>query len=89
MAIYLGNLTVEQMEKRLGIQLSDPDRKELKDSHQEKASNIAADKWHCFDIPFTIACGSYAFAKKLNEMLTPYASQMKCQLVIGVDKGGN
>ena len=85
MGIYLGNLTVEQIEHRLGIVFSEEERSELKSARQEKASNIAADKWHCFDIPFMIVCGSYAFSERLKEILTPYASKMTGSISVGVD----
>lgn len=88
MAIYLGNLTVEQIEERLGIQFSDSEKEELGAARQENASNIAAGKWHCFDIPFMIACGSYDFAERVKEILTPYVNDMKCPISVGVDEGG-
>ena len=85
MSIYLGNLTIEQIERRLGIEFSEAERGELKSTRQENASNISSDKWHCFDIPFMIVCGSYAFAERLKEILTPYASKMKGSISVGVD----
>lgn len=85
MGIYLGNLTVEQIEERLGIVFSEEERSELKSSRQANASNIAADKWHCFDIPFMIVCGSYAVAERLKEILTPYASKMTDSIRVVVD----
>lgn len=85
MSIFLGNLTVEQIEQRLGIEFSETERNELKSTRQENASNIPADKWHCFDIPFMMVCGSYEFAERLKEILTPYASKMKGSFSVGVD----
>jgi len=83
MNIYLGNLSVEQIEQRLGIELTENNRKELRSSRQEKASGIESNKWHCFDIPFTIVCGGKHFAEKLTKMLTPYADKMNCPIEIG------
>jgi len=54
MGIRLGNLSVEQIEKRLGIELSEDDRKLLKDTRQEPVNDVPIEhgKWHCFDLPF-------------------------------------
>lgn len=87
MSIYLGNLTVEQIEKRLGIEFSESERKELNETRENKANNIPIGKWHCFDIPFTIACGGYDFAERIKEILTSYVNGMKGQIGICVDEG--
>ena len=84
--MMLGNFTVEQMEERLGITLVDDDREFFKQSRQEKVANIANDKWHCFDIPFIIVCGSMKMAIKVRDILQPYEKQMKCKIDIGVDE---
>lgn len=44
-------------------------------------------KWHCFDIPFVIACGGNDFAERIKTILTPYANDIKCSIGIGVDSG--
>ena len=56
MSIYLGNLTPEQIESRLGIELTAEDKDLLKKTHQPEVNNvpIASGKWHCFDIPFML-----------------------------------
>ena len=56
MSIYLGNLTPEQIESRLGIELTAEDKELLKKTHQPEVNNvpIAPGKWHCFDIPFML-----------------------------------
>ena len=76
MGIMLGNLSVPQLEKRLGIKLTDEEREFLENTRQQKAEDIEKNKWHCFDIPFTIVCGSEKFAQKLVEILTPYSDKM-------------
>ena len=81
--IMLGNLTVEEIEYRLDISLSEEDKKTLKDSWQQKAENIESGKWHCFDIPFMIVCGDKQTAMKYNLMFANYdLSHVKqcCQL---------
>jgi hypothetical protein len=83
-SIYLGNVNTQELESRLGIVLTEEERSFLRDSHQPQASNIAPDKWHCFDIPFTFACGSVDLAKKVHSILLQYQASMKGQLVIAV-----
>ena len=84
MNIYLGNLSVAEIEKRLEITLTDEERKQLSEDRQERCENLGADKWHCYDMPFLIACGSSEQAKKVYNLLKPYADKMKKQIQIGV-----
>ena len=86
MAIYLGNLSVSDIEQRLGIELKEEERELLKSTHQAKADDIEDGKWHCFDIPFIISCGDVEMAGKIVEILTPYAEQFKQQIQIGLSK---
>mgnify|MGYP000856623385 CR=1 FL=1 len=88
--MMLGNLSVAQIEERLGIQLAEAERSELIASRQEPVNNIpiAPDAWHCFDLPFMIVCGSREMAEKLYKMLSPYGGEMTCRLQIGVDGSG-
>jgi len=74
--LLLGNLTVQQLEKRLGIVLINDEREFLTSTRQPGASNIEKDKWHCFDIPFNMVCGSRDFATKVYEVLKPYSDKM-------------
>lgn len=86
MAIYLGNLTIEQMEKRMGIQFPDDVREFMKKSHQSKAENIAKGKWHCFDIPFTLVCGDRETAIKIYNGLKDQQEDIKEPLQISLNK---
>ena len=82
MSIYLGNLSVKQIEERLSIYLSSEERKILIDSREQKAEHIPEGKWHCFDIPFIILCGSMDTAKKIRDILAPYSDKMACKIEI-------
>ena len=84
MNLYLGNLSVKDIERRLQITLTDDERKTLTDMREQNASNIPADKWHCFDIPFTLACGSMETAIIIRDILQPHSSQMKVQLELSL-----
>lgn len=72
MNIMLGNLSPEQIERRLKIELSDVHRQELKDAWQQKAEDIADDKWHCFDIPFMMVCGNKSTAERFRDLFLTY-----------------
>ena len=70
--IMLGNLTLNQIEERAGISVSNEDRAELNGMRQEKAENIAPGKWHCFDLPFMLICGDKSTAEKVVKILSAY-----------------
>lgn len=72
--IFLGNLTVEQIEWRLGIHLSEEHRKELADNRQEKVNNtpIEPGKWRCFDWPFMMMTHDMETASKFRDILMRY-----------------
>lgn len=82
--IMLGNLTVKQIETRLGIELTESERKTLNESRQDSANDIGKNEWHCFDIPFVILCGEYDTAMKIKDILSPYANEFKQILQIGI-----
>lgn len=83
MSIYLGNLSVEQIEEQHEITLSDEDRKWLKEHRQENVSvPLAKDRWHCFDIPRLILADSDEFRREIYNRLEKYP--FKGQIGIGV-----
>lgn len=82
MAVYLGNQTVEQMEKRLSIQLSEEDKEALNSIRSEDAK-VEKGTWHCFDIPFMIMAGDIETARKVVGILSKYQDQMKGEFQIG------
>ena len=89
MGIYLGNLSVEQIEKRAGITLSDEHRDYMKAHRQEAVNNtpIADGEWHCFDIPFMIMTGNQETAEHYRDMLSSYDwSNCKEPLQIGWER---
>ncbi len=89
MGIYLGNLSVEQFEKRTGIILSDEHREYMKAHRQEAVNNtpITDGAWHGFDIPFIIMTGNKATAEFYRDMLSAYDwSECKELLQIGWER---
>lgn len=84
MAIYLGNLSVEQLERRCGITLTDEQREILKSMIEPVCKKVEGNnKIHIYDIPLAIECGNPQARKTVIEILTPYSSQLKCPLQIG------
>lgn len=72
MGMMLGNQTPDQIAKRLKIDMSEEHKNILMESWQQKADDIAEDKWHCFDIPFMMVCGCKATAEKMRDLFTTY-----------------
>ncbi len=75
--MMLGNLSVNQIEKRLGIEFPEEIRELMNKTHQPSAQNILKGKWHCFDIPFNIVCGDIEIATKIFESVKDRSSDCK------------
>ena len=88
MGIFLGNLTVEQLQSRLGIALTDEEVSYFNSNWQQYASGLKSNEWHCFDIPLFISCGSMNTAVKINDILSKYDNR-KESLQIGIDDKNN
>jgi hypothetical protein len=86
MAIMLGNLTVEDMQQRLGSEFPAELIEYMKERHQQYAQVIEAGKWHCFDVPFTVVCGDMDTAQEIYRHLSPLASSFKQSMQIAIDK---
>ena len=82
--IYLGNLSVEQIEKEYCVSFSEEDKNWLLEHNQDKAEDIAKDKWHFFDIPRIAIVGSQEFRQKLYSRLIEY--EFVGQFGIGVEE---
>ena len=92
MSIYLGNLTPEHIESRLGIELTAEDKELLKTTHQPEVNNvpIAPGKWHCFDIPFMLMTHDIKTASMFADIFRKYEpSKFKECLRIGWKNEGN
>lgn len=82
--IYLGNLSVEQIEKEYCVSFSEEDKKWLLAHHQDKTEDIESDKWHFFDIPRIVIAGSQKFRQELYSRLIKY--EFVGQFGIGVEE---
>ena len=82
--IYLGNLSIEQIEREYCVLFTEEDKKWLLEHHQDKAEKIESDKWHFFDIPRVVIVGSQEFGRELYNRLTKY--KFVGQFRIGVEE---
>ncbi|MCY4781764.1 hypothetical protein ORI89_19110 [Sphingobacterium sp. UT-1RO-CII-1] len=86
MSILLGNLSVNEIEKRIGIDFPQDVRDFMNDHHHSDAGNIPKGKWHCFDIPFTLVCGDVETATKIYNSVKERSSQVKEQLQFSIQR---
>lgn len=83
----LGNLSVSEIEKRLGIEFTEDVRTFMKENHQSEASNIAKGKWHCFDIPFNLVCGDMETAQIIYNSVKDRSKECKEALRFSLSNG--
>ena len=76
----LGNQSVSQIEKRLGIEFPEEIREFMNKTNQSEANNITKGKWHCFDRPFNLVCGDMETATKIFSSVKDRSSECKEQL---------
>jgi len=86
MNIMLGNLNVDQIEKRLGINFPADVKKFMEITHQLNADNVLKGKWHCFDIPFNIVFGDIETATKVFNSVKDKSNECKEQLQFSIQK---
>ena len=84
MSIYLGNLSVNDMQKRTGVAFPQELIEYMGHTRQEEASNVRAGQWHCFDIPFILVCGDMPTAEKIYSFLKPLSESFETPMQIGL-----
>lgn len=84
MSIMLGNLSVSQIEKRLGIGFPEEIKEFMKKTHEPSANNIGIGKWHCFDIPFNLVCGDMQTATTIFNGLKDKSNECKERLQFSI-----
>lgn len=84
MGIMLGNLSVDEMQRRSGVDFPVEFIDYMKDRHQPEAENIKPGKWHCFDLPFMLVCGDMEMAEEVFRHLSPLSDSFKHQMQISV-----
>lgn len=85
MDIMLGNLSVAEIESRLGINFPQEIVDFMNKNHQASAQNVQSGKWHCFDIPFNLVCGDVETAKTIYGALKEQSGKCKESLRILVN----
>lgn len=81
--VMLGNLSISEIEKRLGITFPKETKDFMKSTYSLDA-DVKHGTWHCFDIPFVLYCGDYETAKTIYEGLKPLHDQCKEKLTFTV-----
>lgn len=84
MNIFLGNLSIKQIEREYSVAFTDEDKQWLQERHQDEASNIQSDKWHFFDIPRVMMTGSHECAKEIYDRFEKYS--FEGQFWIGIEE---
>ena len=84
MSIYLGNLSIDEIESRAGVDFPQELREYMEPRRQQKAENVAKGKWHCFDIPFVLVCGGMEVATEIHDYLKQFSSDFKEPLQISL-----
>ena len=85
MSIMLGNLSVHEIESRLGIDFPEDIREFMQQAHQSQAEDVAVGKWHCFDMPFHMVCGDMATATKIFDSIKHRSKECKQQMAISLN----
>ena len=84
MGFMLGNLSVDEMQRKCGVEFPVELVDYMKSRHQPEAENVQSGKWHCFDLPFTLVCGDMETAQEVFRYLSPLSSQFKQQMGISI-----
>lgn len=84
MSIYLGNLSINEIERRAGVEFSAELKEYMEPRKQESASDVKQGKWHCFDIPFVLVCGGMDTATEIHKHLKDFSSDFKEPLQISL-----
>ncbi len=80
----LGNLSIDAIEKRAGVAFPKKLKDYMSTRKQENASDVAAGRWHCFDIPFVLVCGDMETATEIHKHLEFLGSAFKEPLQISI-----
>ena len=84
MAIYLGNLSIDQFEQRLKIQFAPEDKDALcKMRQQEVNVQLQPGALHIFDIPFMVMCADIQTRDKVLSILYKFDTSKFPTLQIG------
>jgi len=78
MSVYLGNLSVEQIEKEYGFTFTDEERNRLKELQHHAASfNDGETGWHMFDIPRHLCVSKGKVGREVLNIFQKHNSEIK------------
>ena len=84
MNIYLGNLSIEEMQRRAGVEFPPELVEFMAPRHQPVTANVGPGQWHCYDLPFFLECGDMGTAQSIYGHLSALSNSFKEPLQIGV-----
>ena len=87
MQFMFGNLTLDEIQRRSGVEFPSELIAFMASRHQSEAQDVKPGKWHCFDIPFTLVCGDMETAKEIIKRLPPLSASFKEQMNIALPPG--
>ena len=76
--MFIGNLTVRQLEDKLSCSFSDEDYEFLSKHRTDDANFKANNKFHIYEVPFTIIMG-YRIKNEMLKLLNRYDWEIKCK----------
>ena len=86
MNIQLGNLSLEEIQREVGVEFPKEFLEYMGDKRQENVSvPIGKDKWHCFHMPFELVVGE-ELLDAVKEHLVPIGGNFKKALQVSVSK---
>ena len=84
MYVMMGNLSVRQIEERLGIDFPEDVRQYMTANHQSEATHVKPGKWHCFDLPFHIVCGDRETATLIYNSVKDRSAEVREPLTFSI-----
>lgn len=84
MNIYLGNLSIADMQRRAGVSFPQELIDFMESRHQPVIADVGRGQWHCYDIPFFLQCGDMETAQTIYGHLRALHGDFKEPLQIGV-----
>lgn len=82
LTVSFGNLTTEQMVKRLGINLTEEEIQTLEERRIDSAQDTPKGGWHCFYAPFKVVTGDDEMAQLFVDIIMPHNSEIKEQMML-------
>lgn len=78
--IYLGDLTIEQIEREHDFRFTDEERELLRKTHHEKAHFMDGESgWHMFDVPPALVISNGPIGHKALDVFMAHNSDYKYQ----------